>query len=190
MSILIFNANRNRKREKKQELYYQQLNIFEQDTKENIKPLKVWQIVVYLVLGLGAVVFGGDCVTTTAEFLALKMGMSEALVGLTIVSFGTTLPEMVTSVIAAKKGENDLALGNIVGSNIINMSLILSTVGLIAQAPISSIILTDLIILLISTVVFTIICYRKQKIGKIEGLIFVLMYIAYLTFAIVRNYAF
>ena len=66
------------------------------------------------------------------------MGMSEALVGLTVVAVGTSLPELVTSIVAARKGENDLALGNVIGSNVINISLILGSVGLIAQAPISS----------------------------------------------------
>lgn len=190
MTILIFNAKRTRKRKLKQENYYKQLNIQIYEEKDDIKDLKVWQIILYLVLGLGAVVFGGECVSTTAEFLALQMGMSEALVGLTIVALGTSLPELVTSVVAAKKGENDLALGNVVGSNIMNISLILGSVGLIGQAPISSVILTDMVILFVSTIVFVACCWQKEKISKLEGAIFIFIYIAYLVFAIVRNYCF
>ena len=190
LSILIFNANRTRKRKIKQDKYLQSKNVEIKSEEEEVKDLKVWQIILYLCLGLGAVVFGGECVATTAEFLAIKMGMSEALVGLTIVAFGTSLPELVTSVMAAKKGENGLALGNVVGSNIMNISLILGTVGLIGQAPVSATILTDMAILFISTIVFVIACVQKGKVSKAEGILFVSMYVAYLTFAIVRNYCF
>jgi cation:H+ antiporter len=190
LSILIFNANRTRKRKLKQEKYLQSKNVEIKPAEDEIKDMSVWKIVLYLILGLSAVVFGGECVATTAEYLAIKMGMSEALVGLTIVAFGTSLPELVTSIIAAKKGENDLALGNVVGSNIINISLILGTVGLISQAPVSTEILTDMVILLVSTVVFVICCVQRAKISKWEGILFISMYLAYLSFAIVRNYCF
>lgn len=190
LAILIFNAKRTRKRKLKQENYYRQQNIQIYEEKDEIKDLKVWQIILCLVLGLGAVVFGGECVATTAEFLALQMGMSEALVGLTIVALGTSLPELVTSVVAAKKGENDLALGNVVGSNLMNISLILGSVGLIGQAPVSSVILTDMIILFVSTIIFSICCWQKEKISKLEGALFIFIYVAYLAFAIVRNYCF
>lgn len=190
LSILIFNANRTRKRKIKQDKYLQSKNVEIKPEEEEVKDLKIWQIVLYLGLGLGAVVFGGECVASTAEYLAIKMGMSEALVGITIVAFGTSLPELVTSIMAAKKGENDLALGNVVGSNIINISLILGSVGLIAQAPISSIILSDMVTLFISTIIFVFCCVQKAKISRSEGILFVSMYVAYLTFAIVRNYCF
>ena len=190
ISILIFNANRTRKRKKRQELYLQQQNIETPQNNSQEKDLKIWQIILCLVLGAGAVMFGGECVSTTAEFLALSMGMSDALVGLTIVAIGTSLPELVTSVVAARKHENDLALGNVVGSNIINIALILGMVGLIAQVPISNIILIDLAILFVSTIVFVACCVHKGKISKAEGILFLCMYIAYLIFAIVRNYWF
>ena len=99
------NANRKRKRQIKQEKFLS--NGKEMLENEPKKVMKVWQIILCVVLGLAAVVFGGECVSTTAQFLAIKMGMSEALVGLTIVAVGTSLPELVTSVVAAKKGENE-----------------------------------------------------------------------------------
>lgn len=184
--VLISNANRRRKRILKQEKF---LNISNSEQTDE-KPLKVWQILLCLIFGLAAVVFGGECVSTTAQFLAIKMGMSEALVGLTIVAFGTSLPELVTSVIAAKKGENDLALGNVIGSNIMNISLILGSVGLIAQAPISMTIVVDSIILFVATMIFAVACFRKENISKREGIVFILLYLSYLAFAIVRNYCF
>ncbi len=195
MYVLISNARRNRKKEMEE----QQAFMASQDTtvvvpENNDKPkekrLKIWQIIVYIVFGLGAVVFGGECVSSTAQYLALTMGMSEALVGLTIVALGTSLPELVTSVVAAKKGENDLALGNCIGSNVMNISLILGSVGVIAQAPISLTIITDIIILFVATIVFVVMCAKRSNLSKIEGAILVGMYISYLAFAIVRNYCF
>ena len=185
--ILISNANRKRKRQLKQEKYLKKETL-ENDSQE--KDLKIWQIVLYVTLGPAAVVFGGECVSTTAQFLAIKMGMSEALVGLTIVAVGTSLPELVTSVVAAKKGENDLALGNVVGSNIMNISLILGSVGLISQAPISSIIVTDILILFVCTIFFSVICFKRNDISKKEGAFLLMLYIAYITFTIIRNYCF
>ena len=93
-------------------------------------------------------------------------------------------------IIRAKKGENDLALGNVVGSNIMNISLILGSVGLIAQAPISATIIADMVILFISTIVFIVMCAKHNNIGKIDGLILTGMYISYVIFAIIRNYCF
>lgn len=154
------------------------------------KQLKGWQIALCLVLGLGAVVFGGECVTSTAKFLAIKAGMSEALVGLTVVAMGTSLPELATSVVAAKKGDMGLSLGNVVGSNIVNIILILGAVGLFGAIPISAVILTDTLILFATTAIFLGMCYTKSKIDRWEGGLLLAMYLGYLAFAIVRNYCF
>lgn len=153
--------------------------------------LKIWQIILCIVVGLGAVVFGAECVSTTAQYLAIKMGMSEALVGLTIVAIGTSLPELATSVVASMKGENELALGNIVGSNVMNIALILGVVGIISPVAISSTMLVDMCILAVCTIIFAALCMtRKESIGRVIGGILVAMYIAYMVFAIVRNYCF
>jgi cation:H+ antiporter len=116
--------------------------------------------------------------------------MSEALVGLTIVALGTSLPELATCIVAAKKGEVDLAIGNIIGSNIMNIVLILGLVGTITQIPVSSVILVDLLILFVTTVVFVLLALHRMKIGWVKGMILILIYAGYLTFAIVRNYCF
>ena len=162
----------------------------DQSSEPQEKRLKVWQIIVYVLVGLAAVVFGGECVSTTATYLAIEMGMSEALVGLTIVALGTSLPELATSVMAARKRENDIALGNVIGSNIINISLILGAVGVIGQVPVSAVILTDIAILFVSTIIFTVFCVTRDSISKKEGIIFLIMYFAYIAFAIIRNYCF
>lgn len=154
------------------------------------KDLKAWQIILFLVLGLAGVVAGGEAVSKTAQNLAVMAGMSDALVGLTIVAIGTSLPELVTAIVAAKKGETDLATGNIVGSNIMNIVLILGTVGTIKNINVTDIILTDLLIMFVATIVFTFIVLRKMRIGKISGVILITMYFSYMAFAIVRNYCF
>ena len=146
--------------------------------------------ILLIVLGLFLLIRCADMFVDGSSNVAKALGIPSLLIGLTIVAFGTSLPELVTSVVAAKKGENDLALGNVVGSNIMNISLILGTVGLIGQAPISSVILTDMAILFVSTIIFVIACVQKEKVSRAEGILFVSMYVAYLTFAIIRNYCF
>lgn len=192
MVILIFNVKTEHKLELEKQL---DMEFSCEETKE-VKPkkvkkeLKVWQIIIFIILGLGGVIFGAECVSTTSQFLALKIGMSEALVGLTVVAIGTSLPELTTSIIAAKKGENELALGNILGSNVINIALVLGMVGSISQIPVSNTILIDLVILTACTIIFSTLCMFKDKISRWKGGIFVAMYLAYMTFAIIRNYCF
>lgn len=154
------------------------------------KELKIWQIILYIICGLGAVVFGSECVASTAKYLALSAGMSEVLVGLTIVAIGTSLPELATSVMAAKKGETELAFGNIIGSNIANIILILGIVGLINPINITNIILIDMVILFVITIIFMLLCRKKKNIGKLQGLILLSIYILYIIFIIVSNYCF
>ena len=171
---------------KKQQNFAEE-QVVETETQE--KPLKVWQIVLFLIGGLAAVVFGGECVSRTSKFLAMAAGMSEALVGVTIVALGTSLPELVTSVVAARKGETDLAVGNVVGSNIMNIVLILGTSGLITSINISMTMLVDTLILFVASVIFMFVCLSGNKINRLEGVMLVVMYFAYMTMAIVRNYA-
>lgn len=157
--------------------------------KNKDKILKGWQIALCLIFGLAAVVFGAECVSTTAQFLAIKIGMSEALVGLTIVSVGTSLPELATSIAASRRGDNQMALGNILGSNVINIALVLGLVGVISPVAITSAILIDMLILTIFTIIFSVICMTsKNEIRRWVGILLLIMYIAYITFAIVRNY--
>lgn len=183
--MLIFNAKKEHKA-----MFNEGANYIEQPKEDGIKILKTWQIILCLLIGPFAIVLGAEFVSTTAQFLALKMGMSEALVGLTIVAVGTSLPELTTNVIAAVKGENNLALGNIIGSSVINIALILGVVGTITQISISTTLLIDVLILTVCTIIFSVLCMTKNKISRWKGAVFVLMYIAYMTFAIVRNYCF
>ena len=157
---------------------------------EGQQDISLWKSILFCILGLAGIIWGGDMSVEAAKDIARTLGLSEALIGLTIVALGTSLPELVTSVIAAKKGENDLALGNVIGSNIINISLILGLVGIIAQVPVSTDILTDVAILFACTIFFGLVCAKKNNLGRLEGITLLFIYIAYISFAIIRNYCF
>lgn len=160
------------------------------EAKDDIKILPGWRMALYMIFGLAGVVGGGELVSMSSKFLALVAGMSDALVGLTIVALGTSLPELVTSIVAVRKGEHELALGNVLGSNIINIVLILGVVGTIGSIAISTVVLTDLLILTCLTFVFLIMCYTQKQFSRWEGAIALVLYLSYIAFAIVRNYAF
>ncbi|MCH5187514.1 MAG: calcium/sodium antiporter [Oscillospiraceae bacterium] len=140
-----------------------------------------------IVLGAAGIIVGGDMVVDNASVLAVALGMSDTLVGLTIVSVGTSLPELVTSLVAAKKGENDISIGNVVGSNIFNICFVLGLSTSIHPINISPEIVIDTAILLAITVLMAIPVFRK-KIGRIDGGAMVLAYAAYLAYIIMRNY--
>ena len=120
-------------------------NKAEEETEEVISKGKLAISAVLALVGLAAIIFGGDLVVDSASSIAIELGMSQALVGLTIVAVGTSLPELVTSVVAAVKKENDIALGNVIGSNIFNILLILGLTSAISPLVVSGTVLIDLI---------------------------------------------
>lgn len=159
----------------------------EEKEQEEISKGKLVISAILAVVGLCAIIFGGDLVVDSASSIALELGMSEALVGLTIVAVGTSLPELVTSVVAAVKKENDIALGNVIGSNIFNVLLILGTTSVISPLVISNAVLVDLIILLATGLILLLISQLFKDIKKHQGFIFMVLYIAYIVFIIIRG---
>lgn len=150
------------------------------------KPLTIGKSVIYSLVGLVGIILGGQFVVDSASAIATSFGISQTLIGLTIVAFGTSLPELVTSVIAAKKGESDMALGNAIGSNIFNLLLVLGVSATISPITISPIAFMDMIILFIVTIIVYIFALSKRSLNKIEGAIIILIYIAYMAYAIIR----
>lgn len=152
------------------------------------------QIILCIVGGLLAIIWGGDLVVDNAQRIALSFGMSPMLVGLTIVAMGTSLPELVTSVVASRKGESGLALGNAVGSCIFNilfilgMSSVLSPITLTGSGGIESI--TDTAILAVVSIIMLICSNSGKKVSRAEGILYVVLYAIYMTFAILRCYVF
>ena len=136
----------------------------EEVEEQSNKPL--WLTIILGILGLGAVVWGGDLVVNSASAIAMQLGMSENLVGLTIVAVGTSLPEFVTSVIATKKGELDMAVGNILGSNIFNILLILGCASVINPMVVSTVALMDVLFMVISVVLFVLVTYKNKTVSN------------------------
>ena len=160
----------------------------EEEEEVEEKPRKMWVNIVFIVGGLIAIVAGGEFVVTTAETLALMAGMSKLLVGLTIVAVGTSLPELVTSMVAAKKGENDIAVGNAVGSSIFNILLILGVASTIKPIGFELSTYIDVIAMAISAIMLFIFAYKGSKVNRWQGALMIAIYAIYLTFIILRNF--
>lgn len=143
--------------------------------------------VLITLFGLAAIIFGGDLVVNNATEIAFSFGMSETLVGLTIVAIGTSLPELITSITAAIKKESQIALGNIVGSNIFNILFVLGTASTISPLAVDSIIFIDVLLMIYLTVILLVFSITNFRIGKREGIILVIAYILYMFYIIIRN---
>lgn len=153
---------------------------------EEQKILPAWKSILFILGGLAGIIGGGQLVVNCAKSLAFSWGMSETLVGLTIVAVGTSLPELVTSLVASKKGENGMAIGNVVGSNIFNLLLILGVSAAVHPIAVTMESIVDLVLLLIVTAIFYVFVCTGRKISRAEGVIAVAMYVGYMIFAIVR----
>lgn len=154
---------------------------------EVIVDIPTWLCIVYIIGGAVAIKFGGDWVVDSCTTLALKFGMSETLVGLTIVALGTSLPELVTSIVAARKNELDMAIGNVVGSNVFNVLLILGTAGAISPMSFLTVNAIDTLILVAFSVIVGLMCLRRKNLNKANGVIMLLLYVAYLAYIIIRD---
>lgn len=150
--------------------------------------MPVWKAIVYVLGGLAALVYGGDLFVDGASAIAKSLGVSEGVIGLTVVAAGTSLPELAASVVAALKGRTDMALGNVIGSNIFNIFLVLGSAASISPLPLGSIGNFDLFTLVGSALLFWIVgwFFAKRQITRVEGAILTLCYIAYTTVLIVN----
>lgn len=153
---------------------------------ENIAILPTWKSLVFIIGGMIAIKFGGDFVVDGASSIASSMGLSQTLIGLTIVAMGTSLPELVTSLVAAKKGEVDMALGNVIGSDIFNILFVLGIATVIS--PISFLMenVIDIILLIIMSLIVLAFAWTRQQINRKEGILMLLMYAAYMVYICVR----
>lgn len=155
-------------------------------TQEQFKTLSPVRTVLYLVGGIGAIVWGGDLVVDSASEIAMFFGLSQTLVGLTVVALGTSLPELVTSVVASRKGENGLALGNVIGSNIFNILMVLALSAAVKPIPVSGLAVFDAFCLIVFSVVTLILCRSRERISRPEGVAMLGMYAVYLVYICVR----
>ena len=136
---------------------------------EDIKLISVPLSILFIVGGAAAIAVGGDITVDAASRIASDLGMSQTLIGLTIVSIGTSLPELVTSIVAARKNEVDMALGNAIGSNVFNILMVLGIASAISPISIITENIIDLCVLIVFTVCVWIFAGTKKKIGRIEG---------------------
>ena len=157
-----------------------------QESEEEYKILPIWKCILFIVGGMAAIVFGADRVVDSASSIAGAFGLSENLIGLTIVAFGTSLPELVTSVVAAKKNEVEMALGNVIGSNIFNILMVLGISTAISPLAFIGENIVDIVALIAMSVLVWLMAWPKKKLGRVHGLIMVLVYAGYMVYACMR----
>ena len=151
---------------------------------EEKKPMPVLKAVMLVVVGLAGLVIGSDVFVDNATSIAHTMGISDAVIGLTIVAGGTSLPELATSVVAAKKGNSGIAIGNVLGSNVFNILMILGITGLITPMTISGITVIDLAMMVISMILLWLFSFTKYRIERWEGVVLTAIFIGYITWLV------
>ncbi len=153
---------------------------------DDVKVLPIWLSIIYIVGGIAAIVIGGNVVVDSATDIALSFGMTETLVGLTIVALGTSLPELVTSIVAARKGESDLALGNAIGSNLFNILFVLASAATISPVAVGVESLFDTAIFIVFSLIVLFMVRKDRMLVRWKGEIMILMYAAYMVYIILR----
>ena len=147
---------------------------------EHTEDRPIWKLLIFMILGGVLVVWGSDVTVDSATAIAKVIGLSERFIGLTIVALGTSLPELVTSVIAAKKGNADIAIGNIVGSNIFNILFVIGTASIIAPVMYQPVFLVDGIIAVLAGVLLWISVAKTKSLRRPWGIVMLLCYAVYL----------
>ena len=142
--------------------------------------------VLYIAGGLAAVITGGNLTVNSASAIALSLGVSQNFIGLTIVAIGTSLPELVTSIVAARKGDSGLALGNAIGSNLFNILFILGFSAIISPLHVKGESIIDCTVLIISAIALLIMAGTKRKMSKKEGITCLILYTAYMIYLFIR----
>ncbi len=167
-------------------VFSQAKNREEQIDDSKITPMPLWKSSLYILGGLALLIFGGDIFVDNASALARNLGVSEAVIGLTIVAMGTSLPELATSVTAAVKGVTGLAVGNVIGSNIFNIFFVLGASATISPLPFAGIGTVDVAMLLISALLFWLFGwkYKVRTITRVEGGILVAVYLGYIAYLV------
>lgn len=155
-------------------------------SEEEIEALSPFKTLIYIVGGIVAIVYGGELVVDSASAIASSFGLSQTLIGLTIVALGTSLPELVTSVVASRKGENGLALGNVIGSNIFNILMVLAASAAVKPILVSGLSVIDCLFLIVSSVIVWLMCRKSCKIDRVGGAVMLLMYVGYTVYICMR----
>jgi cation:H+ antiporter len=154
----------------------------EGDAAPTVKQMPMWRAVLWVVLGLAALIVGGEGFVDGASGLARAWGVSESVIGLTLVAGGTSLPELATSLVAARKGMPDMAIGNVIGSNLFNIFLVLGCSATVCPLPVGGVSNFDFLALVLASIALWVVSrfYREQTITRVEGAALVLAYGVYL----------
>jgi len=144
------------------------------------KPLKTWLAIPFIIFGLALLIYGANLFLEASIEIAKKIGMSQAVIGLTIVAIGTSLPELVTSAVASFKNETDIAIGNVVGSNVFNILLILGVTAMIIPVSAAGITMTDIIVMMVTAVIILPMTWTKFVLNRLEGAFLLTGYIIYM----------
>lgn len=156
------------------------------DTEAPSELMPLWKCVLLIIAGLALVIGGGQAAVYGAKEIARAAGMSETLIGLTVVAAGTSLPELMTSLVAARKGETNLAFGNAIGSNLLNIMLILGVSAMIRPIAVNFASVCDLALLLAFSALTFLFSYTSKTLSRAEGAVLVALYVADMTFAVMR----
>ena len=160
-----------------------------QESTDEYKILPPLKSIIFIILGVAGIILGGTLTVDAATFFAKALKMSDLLIGLTIVAVGTSLPELVTSIIAAKKGESEIALGNVVGSNIFNIFFILGMSGVVHPLVCDAGAFIDTIILIIASGLMYGLYRIRDRVSRPLGILGVIIYVAYVVYIILRAYS-
>lgn len=147
---------------------------------DNKKPMVAWLSIVWIIVGLACLIGGSNLFVEGATKVAEHIGVSEAVIGLTIVAGGTSLPELATSVVSARKGNSGIAIGNVLGSNVFNILAILGVTGVITPMHLQGITMLDLSMMVFSTLLVWLFSFTKYKIARWEGIVLTIVFIGYM----------
>ena len=155
---------------------------------ENTKPMPAWRIPVWIILGLCGLIFGGDLFIDSASGIALAWGVPKSTIAITLVAGGTSLPELASSLVAIFKGRASLALGNVLGSNIANILLILGVCGSITPLSMGDVTLTDIYVVVASAalIMLSALVIGRDKMTRFEGVVFLACYVAYIYYLVTK----
>ena len=155
------------------------------DDKPAKKPMKLWLCVVFIIAGLGALILGSELFVNGATKVATLLGVSQAVIGLTIVAGGTSLPELATSVVAARKGNSGIAIGNVLGSNVYNILFILGVTGIISPMHMQGITMMDLSVMVTAMIMLWLFSYTKLTLERWEGAVLTATFLIYMGYLLV-----
>ena len=156
------------------------------DEDSNEAPLSMFKSILFTVFGIACIVIGSNVVVDSASKIATILGVSQRMIALTVVAFGTSLPELVTSIVSVRKGEQEILVGNIVGSNIFNIGIVTGVpVALFGGIPAVGFSMIDLIAMIVAAILLFVFSFNDRKIDKFEGIIMLIIFIVYYTFVII-----